>query len=107
MITVREETAVDIPAIHQVNAAAFERAGEAELVDKLRQRGAITLSLVAEVAGQVVGHLLFTPVKVVPEAQGTAYEDIGEQCHAPGRVDGRCPWPCGGFARIPKSRCWR
>lgn len=64
MIMIREETAVDIPAIHQVNTAAFGRVGEADLVDKLRQRGAFTLSLVAEVDGQVVGHVLFTPVEV-------------------------------------------
>ena len=64
-ITIREETTMDIPAIHHVNAAAFERAGEAELVDRLRKRGVVALSLVAVVAGQVVGHVLFTPVDVI------------------------------------------
>ncbi len=69
---IREETAVDRPAIHQINVAAFEQVGEAELVDKLRQRGAITVSLVAVVEGQVVGHVLFTPVEILPEkVQGT------------------------------------
>jgi putative acetyltransferase len=71
MIVIRGETAGDIPAIYEVNVAAFDRPNEAELVDKLRQRGAFTLSLVAEVAGRVVGHVLFTPVVVVPEVQGT------------------------------------
>ncbi|MEU2173212.1 MULTISPECIES: GNAT family N-acetyltransferase [Nocardia] len=33
---VRAETAADIPAIHEINVAAFERADEAELVDALR-----------------------------------------------------------------------
>ena len=67
MIMIREETADDIPVVHQVNAAAFGRPNEAELVDKMRQGGKFTLSLVAEVAGQVVGHVLFTPVTVVAE----------------------------------------
>ena len=71
MIVIRGETAGDVSAIHEVNVAAFDRPDEAELVDKLRQRGAFTVSLVAEVAGRVVGHLLFTPVVVVPEVQGT------------------------------------
>lgn len=67
MIVIREETAADIPSIHYINTAAFGRSGEADLVDKLRQRGAFTLSLVAEVAEQVVAHVLFTPVTVVTE----------------------------------------
>jgi putative acetyltransferase len=37
------------------------------LVDKLRQRGAFTLSLVVENGGQVVAHALFTPVDVVED----------------------------------------
>lgn len=72
MIVIRPETADDIPAIHQVNTAAFGHSGEADLVDALRQRGAYTLSLVAEVEGQVVGHLLFTPVLIEPEVHSMA-----------------------------------
>lgn len=72
MIVIREETAVDIPAIHQVNSAAFGRVDEAVLVDKLRGRGVFVLSLVAEVEGLVVGHVLFTPVVVEPKVQGTS-----------------------------------
>jgi putative acetyltransferase len=33
---VRAETDADIPAIHEINRAAFERAEEAGLVDALR-----------------------------------------------------------------------
>ncbi len=64
MIVIREETAVDIPSIHQINTAAFGRMGEADLVDKLRQRGAFTLSLVAVADEQLVGHVLFSPVVI-------------------------------------------
>jgi putative acetyltransferase len=52
--------------------AAFGRTAEADLVDSLRQRGAYTLSLVAEKEGQVVGHILFTPVMIEGEERGEA-----------------------------------
>ena len=77
MIVIRAETAGDVPAIHEVNVAAFGRPNEAELVDKLRQRVAFTLSLVAEMAGQVVGHLLFTPVVIVGEEESFTAVALG------------------------------
>jgi putative acetyltransferase len=61
---IRLEQPNDIAAIHAVNAAAFGRAGEAELVDALRANGHLTLSLVAERAGEVVGHVAFSPATV-------------------------------------------
>ena len=72
MVRIRPETADDIPAIHQVNVAAFGRSGEADLVDALRRREAYILSLVAEKDGQVVGHILFTPVRIVGEQEWEA-----------------------------------
>lgn len=63
-INIRTETPEDTPAIHEVNRSAFGRVDEAELVDKLRLDNAITLSLVAVDNGQVVGHILITPVTV-------------------------------------------
>jgi putative acetyltransferase len=67
MIEIRAETAVDIPAIHHINTLAFGRMDEADLVNALRQRGAYTISLVAVMAEQVVGHVFFTSVAVVGE----------------------------------------
>jgi putative acetyltransferase len=37
---------------------------EHEIVDRLRARGALALSLVAEVDGEVIGHIAFSPVRV-------------------------------------------
>lgn len=65
MIKVRRETGEDIAAIHLVNELAFGHEQEADLVDALRQRGAVTLSLVAVAGDDIVGHILFTPVTVV------------------------------------------
>jgi len=61
---IRLEQPEDMVAIWQVNEAAFGRPGEADLIDALRQRGAVTLSLVAEQDGEVVGHILFSPVTI-------------------------------------------
>ncbi len=76
MHTIRPEQLADIAAIHAVHVAAFPTDAEARLVDRLRDSGSARLSLVAEVAGQIVGHVLFSPVTVggksVAGAQGLA-----------------------------------
>jgi putative acetyltransferase len=61
-MTVRPEKPEDIPAIRIVVEQAFGRAAEADLVDALRRNGKAILSLVAEDEGQIVGHVLFSPV---------------------------------------------
>ncbi|HYG61865.1 MAG TPA: N-acetyltransferase [Thermoanaerobaculia bacterium] len=63
---IRPEQPEDVPAVHQVNSAAFGREEEARLVDLLWEAGAVVASLVAVDkvgdAGEVVGHILFSPV---------------------------------------------
>ena len=59
---IREERVEDIPAIREVNLAAFETATEADLVDLLRGEATPIVSLVAEDAGVIVGHIMFSPV---------------------------------------------
>jgi predicted N-acetyltransferase YhbS len=48
LIKIRIETDRDIPAIYVVNLEAFGQASEAILIDRLRAKNVITLSLVAE-----------------------------------------------------------
>lgn len=70
---VRTEQPEDITAIHAVNAAAFGRAVEANLVDALRAHGHLALSLVAERGGEVVGHIAFSPATIAsPEGDWAA-----------------------------------
>ena len=64
MISIREEQAADIPAVRTVNELAFAQAGEADIVDALRQNCAEVLSLVAVDGDDVVGHILFSPATV-------------------------------------------
>jgi serpin B len=61
---VREEQGGDIAAIRRVNELAFGQTAEADLVDTLRREGAVAVSLVAEVDGAIVGHILFSPVEI-------------------------------------------
>ena len=73
MATIRNETTADVRGIHAVNAAAFESDAEAKLVDALRDQCVDPfLSLVAELDGRIVGHILFTPVLVVGAADWSA-----------------------------------
>jgi len=71
-VRVRLESAADVAAVRAVHAAAFPTEAEARLVDALRANGRALAALVAERAGEVVGHLLFSPVTLEPDAGGPA-----------------------------------
>lgn len=75
MITIRLEKAGDEQAIHDVTAAAFEGhphsdQSEPFIIGRLRDQGALTLSLVADEDGRIVGHVAFSPVTLTPPAAG-------------------------------------
>jgi len=61
-LTIRAEEPGDRESVFAVNAAAFETTSEADLVEALRTRAQPTVSLVAELDGRIVGHILFSPV---------------------------------------------
>jgi putative acetyltransferase len=68
-ITIRTETDADISAITEVTIAAFETLEisnhtEQFIIDALRAAKALTVSLVAEVDGRVIGHIAFSPVTI-------------------------------------------
>lgn len=65
VVVVRAEAPADIDAIHAVNRLAFGQEDEADLVDALRAGGYVRASHVAEVGGQVVGHILFSESPIV------------------------------------------
>src|SRR3546814_3181454 len=67
-ITIRAELPGDRAAVRRVNEAAFETPLEANLIDALREKCAIYISLIAETEEKVVvGHVLFTPVELLPQ----------------------------------------
>lgn len=57
---IEQETPGQRAQVHALNRAAFGRADEADLVERLRADGLVRLSLVAVDDGEVVGHILFT-----------------------------------------------
>lgn len=66
-ILIRDEKSTDIKTIFEITKAAFETMEfsshtEQYIVDALRNAGVLTISLVAEVDGNVVGHIAFSPV---------------------------------------------
>ena len=71
-ISIRAETPEDRLAIGHVHRLAFGRDDEARLVDQLRDGGWARVSLVAEFAGQIVGHVLFSELEIVGEARTAA-----------------------------------
>jgi len=67
-IRVRRECSSDIDAISEVIRAAFSGmpyadGDEAELVRALRAQGALSVSLVAESEGTIVGQVAFSPAR--------------------------------------------
>lgn len=66
---IRLEQPEDYPAIAQVHTSAFGRSNEADLVECLRHSGDFVpeLALVAEVADEIAGHILFTQARLEGE----------------------------------------
>jgi putative acetyltransferase len=67
--SIRPERPGDEPAIRRVTAAAFaghphSGGSEPRIVDGLRADGDLSLSLVAERAGEIVGHVAFSPARL-------------------------------------------
>jgi len=68
-IGIRAETDADAQSITEVTERAFATLEisdqtEALIIAALREAGALTLSLVAELEGRVIGHIAFSPVTV-------------------------------------------
>jgi putative acetyltransferase len=99
-VTIRPETPQDFKAIEEIHIAAFanhpySRQTEHLIVNALRADGALTVSLVAETGGAVVGHIAFSrmgldghdcqwllagPLGVLPrlQRQGIGRQLVGE-----------------------------
>ena len=72
---IRPERPEDAPTIHDLTETAFEGrpfsdGTEAQVIDRLRATGALTLSLVAEEGDDIVGHVAFSPVTIDGGAGG-------------------------------------
>lgn len=74
-LKIRKEEKGDIDAIEKVTIEAFLNAphtdhSEQYIVKELRSSNALTISLVAEIQGEVVGHVAISPVTISDGAKG-------------------------------------
>ncbi|CAH0340725.1 N-acetyltransferase [Rhizobium sp. CECT 9324] len=72
---IRPEQSGDEASIGLVTAAAFEGhpnsdQSEPQIIERLREAGALTLSLVADEAGEILGHVAFSPVSIAGGDEG-------------------------------------
>ena len=61
-VVIRNEHPEDRQAIFQVHASAFPTDSEAQIVDALRRNELLSVSLVAVLDEEIVGHIAFSPV---------------------------------------------
>lgn len=69
LTTTRPERSTDIHKIQAITQAAFAAKShlkhrESDIINKLRAKGALSLSLVAEQNAEVVGHIAISPVTI-------------------------------------------
>ncbi|CAK6697247.1 hypothetical protein IFHNHDMJ_02188 [Synechococcus sp. CBW1107] len=85
-LRIRPERHGEAPLIHALHRQGFPDGRDARQVDVLRAAGQLSLSLVAELEGELVGHVAFSPASLLPPAPGV-------------------PDPCGiqGLALAPLS----
>jgi putative acetyltransferase len=76
-IVIRQETEADFSAIYELIKVAFGQDNEAKLVDALRRGESFIrdLSIVATLDNKVVGHILFTKIKI--KDLNKEYESLG------------------------------
>ena len=87
MTTIRPERPADAAAISALTTAAFAGAEhsdgtEAQIVDRLRDAGALLVSLVAERDGAIIGHVAFSDVTI--GGQDLGWVGLGPVSVAPG-----------------------
>ncbi len=74
-MNIRPEVSHDVNSIHDVTVAAFLNAEHTDhteqwIVKALRESGVLSISLVAEIVGEVVGHVAVSPVAISDGAMG-------------------------------------
>jgi putative acetyltransferase len=74
-VIIRNERDADLEAITEVTKAAFKTLAvsnqtEHFIINALRNAGTLTISLVAEIDGKVIGHIAFSPIEVSGGAGG-------------------------------------
>ncbi len=88
-MNIRHEQVTDKAGVRWVNEAAFGRPDEAILVEALRGSGAVVCSLVAEEAGEILGHVLFSVGALFSHSEWMALSDTPPQGQTTGHEEER------------------
>ena len=72
---IRQEKKEDFNSIYEINKQAFKQQDESELIERIRASKHFVpeLSLVAEENGKIIGHILFSKIKIIGEQE---YESL-------------------------------
>jgi putative acetyltransferase len=71
-VVIRDEAPLDVAAVRALHQSAFGRAAEGLLVDVLRADGSSIISLVAVIANEIAGHVMFSRMTAPFRALGLA-----------------------------------
>ncbi len=82
-VSIRREQPADITAIQALEAQAFGRSVEADLVAKLRADGALWLSHVAQIDSRIVGHAAYSLVEIRQDKKTWHFPALGPIAVAP------------------------
>ncbi len=82
-ISIRHEIPIDINEIHALEAQAFGRRLQADLVNDLRDDGALWLSQVALIDDRIVGHAAYSLVEVSHDTNIWRFPALGPIAVAP------------------------
>ena len=91
-VLIRSETNADVSVIAEVTVAAFKTLAisnhtEQFIIAALRAAKALTVSLVAEMDGRIVGHIAFSPVTISdgsPSWYGLGPVSVSPECQRRG-----------------------
>jgi putative acetyltransferase len=81
---IRAETPADYAAIRNVLVSAFGGVVEADLVEALRREGVIATALIAEIAGEVCGHIVMSRLQSPPDGLALAPVAVAPTRHGQG-----------------------
>ncbi len=85
MVSIRAETPADRAAVAEVNRLAFSGEDEVGIVNRLRADELVIASLVAEEAGRIVGHILFSELPIETETESVRAAALAPMAVVPER----------------------
>jgi putative acetyltransferase len=75
-MSIREEEEIDIDHITQLHNEVFNEPEEGTIVENLRNNNNLTISLIYEINGKIVGHIAYSPIYKEQEIIGLGLAPI-------------------------------